>query len=198
MVAEHSALPTVPRLAAPGLDARQLHRGYCDCPRGHWYGPDYLLRALAREFRDGYAQWLAQQVEDAGVASPQAPWLNLLWFDPGLAATPPSSLPTLRHFEDMGIVSARSGWSGDESLVVFRDVSAQDMPIEGRRGEQNQSMFTIRLSKQAAVWRNVVALSWARLGQTPRTVQASTRGDFWRFSAAGRAVTLDWTTLPQQ
>ena len=91
-----------------------------DCPRSHWYGPGYLLRALAREFRDGYAQWLAQQVEDADVASPQAPWLNLLWFDPGLPATPPSSLPTLRHFEDMGIVSARSGWSGDESLVVFK------------------------------------------------------------------------------
>ena len=346
-----------------------------DCPRSHWYGPDYLLRALAREFRDGYAQWLAQQVEDAGVASPQAPWLNLLWFDPGVPATPPSSLPTLRHFEDMGIVSARSGWSGDESLVVFKcgpflghkavqeftydpggghvhpdanhfvlfgagewlvrddgyrskwtgqhntllvdgqgqlgegkewfdgtqplavkarprivrvsssadvdqmtgdataaypsdlglrrhlrhlvflkpdvllvcdevrtdkprrlelcfhpesrqaerdgkafvmrgaksvlrleplgessevDVSAQDMPIEGRRGEQNQSMFTIRLSKQAAVWRNVVALSWEKLGQSPKTVQASTEGDVWRFSAGGRAVTLDWTTLPRQ
>jgi hypothetical protein len=91
-----------------------------DCPRSHWYGPDYLLCALAREFRDGYAQWLAQQVEDAGVAAPQAPWLNLLWFDPGQPAAPPSSLPTLRHFEDMGIVSARSGWSGDESLVVFK------------------------------------------------------------------------------
>jgi hypothetical protein len=346
-----------------------------DCPRGHWYGPDYLLRELARQFRDSYAQWLAQQVEDAGVASPESPWLNLLWFDPGLPAASPSSLPTLRHFEDMGIVSARSDWSGDESLVVFKcgpflghkgvqeftydaggghvhpdanhfvlfgagewlirddgyrwkwtgqhntllvdgrgqmgegkewfdgtqplalkarprivrvssnadldqmtgdataayppelglrrhlrhlvflkpdvllvcdevrtdeprrlelrfhpesrqaerdgqafvmrgaksilrleplgessevDVSAQDMPIEGRRGEQNQSMFTIRLSKQAAVWRNVVALSWARLGQTPKTVQASTEGDVWRFSAGGRAVTLDWSTLPQQ
>jgi hypothetical protein len=36
-----------------------------DCPRGHWYGPDYLLRGLAREFQDGHAQWLAQQVGDA-------------------------------------------------------------------------------------------------------------------------------------
>jgi len=52
-----------------------------DCPRSHWYGPDYLLRGLAREFHDGYAQWLAQEIEDAGVASPGAPWLNLLWFD---------------------------------------------------------------------------------------------------------------------
>jgi hypothetical protein len=26
----------------------------------------------------------------------------------------------MRHFEDMGIVSARTGWGGDESLVVFK------------------------------------------------------------------------------
>jgi hypothetical protein len=26
----------------------------------------------------------------------------------------------LRHFEDLGIVSARSDWSGDESLLVFK------------------------------------------------------------------------------
>ncbi len=31
-----------------------------DCPRGHWYGPDYLLRGLARRFQDGHAQWLAK------------------------------------------------------------------------------------------------------------------------------------------
>lgn len=34
--------------------------------------------------------------------------------------TPPADLPTLRHFSDMEIVSARSDWSGDESLVVFK------------------------------------------------------------------------------
>src|SRR5262249_23158455 len=33
---------------------------------------------------------------------------------------PPADLPTLRHFADLGIVSARSGWSGDESLVVLK------------------------------------------------------------------------------
>ena len=91
-----------------------------DCPRSHWYGPDYILRALAREFRDGHAQWLAQQADEAGVASAGAPWLNLLWFDPSLPVKAPSSLPTLRHFDDMDLVSARTDWSGEESLVVFR------------------------------------------------------------------------------
>jgi hypothetical protein len=342
-----------------------------DCPRSHWYGPDYLLRGLAREFHDSYAQWLAQQIDEAEVASPGAPWLNLVWFDPSLRATSPSSLPTLRHFEDMDIVSARSDWSGDESLVVFKcgpclghkavqeftydpggghvhpdanhfvlfgagewlirddgyrakwtgqhntllvdgrgqlgegkqwfeaaqalaakarpkivrasssadldqmtgeasqaypaelglgrhlrhllflkpevllvcdevvtdtprrlelrfhpesrqaaregnafvmrgaksvlrleplvtspevSVSAEDLAIEGRQGEPNQSMFTVRLSKQAAVWRNAVALSWSKLGQPTKTVRASMEGEVWKFSVDGRVVTLDWTS----
>jgi len=91
-----------------------------DCPRSHWYGPDYLLRGLARAFRDRHAQWLAQEMDEANVASAGAPWLNLVWFDPTVPAQPPTALPTLRHFGDLGIVSARSDWSGDESLVVFK------------------------------------------------------------------------------
>ncbi len=100
-------------------------RGDCivdiaDCPRGHWYGPDYLLRGLAHEFHDPCAQWLAEQVDAANVAASGAPWLNLLWYDPGVPTESPGNLPTLHHFDDMDIVSARSDWSGNESLVVFK------------------------------------------------------------------------------
>jgi hypothetical protein len=91
-----------------------------DCPRGNWYGPDYILRALAREYRDGHAQWLAAEVDAANIDSPGARWLNLIWLDPEVPARPPTPLPTLRHFEDMGIVSARTDWSGNESLLVFK------------------------------------------------------------------------------
>jgi hypothetical protein len=91
-----------------------------DCPRGNWYGPDYLLRALAREYRDGHAQWLAQEIDTAKVDSPEARWLNLIWYDPKLRPVPPTDLATLHHFPDMGIVSARSDWSGDEALVAFK------------------------------------------------------------------------------
>ncbi len=91
-----------------------------DCPRSHWYGPEYLLRGLARQYRDGHAQWLAQQIDEADVASAEASWLNVIWFDPSVPMKSPETRPTLHHFDDMGIVSARSGWSGDESLVVFK------------------------------------------------------------------------------
>jgi hypothetical protein len=73
-------------------------------------------------------------------------------------------------------------------------VSAGDLAIEGRHGEDNQRMFTIRLSKQAATWRNAVALSWSKSGQLPTKVLASTAGDVWKFSVHGRAATLDWTS----
>ena len=91
-----------------------------DCPRGNWYGPDYLLRGLAGEYRDGHAQWLAQQLDEANIASGEARWLNLIWYDPTVQPAPPTDLSTLRHFDDMGLVSARSDWSGDESLVVLK------------------------------------------------------------------------------
>jgi hypothetical protein len=91
-----------------------------DCPRGHWYGPEYLLRGLARQYRDGHAQWLAQEIDAARVAASGATWLNLLWYDPTVPPKGPESLPTLHHFQDLGIASARSDWSGDESLVVFK------------------------------------------------------------------------------
>ena len=91
-----------------------------DCPRNHWYGPEYLLRMLAREYRDGHAQWLADEIDRANVPSTGASWLNLVWYDPELASIPPTKLPTLHHFDDMDIVSARSDWSGNESLVVLK------------------------------------------------------------------------------
>jgi hypothetical protein len=91
-----------------------------DCPRYHWYGPDYQLRGLAAEYRDGTAQWLAGQVDGHGTEAPVSPWLNVLWFDAGVKEAAPGPKDTARHFEDFGIVSARSNWSGDESLVVFK------------------------------------------------------------------------------
>ncbi len=91
-----------------------------DCPRSHWYGPDHILRHLAQRYRDGHAQWLAEQVDQADVDAPGARWLNLIWYDPSVRPIGPQDIPTLHHFEDMGIVSARTGWGGDENLIVFK------------------------------------------------------------------------------
>jgi len=341
-----------------------------DCPRGNWYGPDYLLRGVAREYRDGYAQWLAQQIDEADVDSPAARWLNLIWFDPTLEAKPPDDRPTLHHFDDMDIVSARSDWSGDESLVVFKcgpyighkavqeftydpggghvhpdanhfvlfaggewlirddgyrakwtgqhntllingkgqlgegrmwfngaeplrlkarprvtraastpeldqvtgdateayprdlglrhyirhllflkpdvlivvddieldeaselelrfhpeqrqverdggallirgeqaglrlepltgedvSIAAEDVAAEGRHGERDVSMFTVRLNTKRAQWRDAVALSWAMANDEPAKVTLQADSDIWTFTVGDRIVTLNWTT----
>jgi hypothetical protein len=91
-----------------------------DSMRSDEYGPDHILYRLAALNRDPRAQWLAGEVRRAGVTNSSSQWLDLLWYDPSLGPQSPAGLPTLRHFEDMGIVSARSGWSGEESLVVFK------------------------------------------------------------------------------
>ena len=93
---------------------------YGDSPRSTGYGPDYQLRALAAEYGDGHAQWLAGQFDRRNVAHTVSRWLNLIWYDPTVPEIPPDDLPTLHHFEDIGIVTARSDWSGDESFIFFK------------------------------------------------------------------------------
>ena len=93
---------------------------FADAPRYWWYGPDYMLRKLAAEYRDGHAQWLADETDKAGVCKCSACFLNLLWYDPTVKPKPPTDLPTFKHFDDMELVFMRSGWDGDESLFAFK------------------------------------------------------------------------------
>ena len=89
-----------------------------DCGRSNWN--IHQLYALAKEYKDGHAQWLAQQLNKNGSGSNRGTWINLLWYDLAVPEKSPSDLPTLYHFDDIDIVSARSDWSGNESLVFFK------------------------------------------------------------------------------
>lgn len=93
---------------------------FADAERENWFGPAYSLRGLATRFRDSHAQWLAAKLDSRKLSKDESSWLNLVWLDPTVPAITPTDLATLRHFTDMGIVSARSDWSGGESLVVFK------------------------------------------------------------------------------
>jgi hypothetical protein len=93
---------------------------FSDANREPWYGPDHLLRWLASRNKDGVSQWLADMVVSKNVGVQTAPWLALLWKDPTVKPVSPKNTPTLRYFENMGIVSARSDWSGNEALVIFK------------------------------------------------------------------------------
>lgn len=83
-------------------------------------GPDHILRALAAEYDDEYAQYYARILDESGTLLSPNGWLNLIWYDPSVVEKSTDSLPTLAHFEDQGIVSARSDWSGDESFLFYK------------------------------------------------------------------------------
>ena len=93
---------------------------FADGPRSDWYGPDYMLRKLAAEYRDGHAQWLANALRGADLCNDAAAFLNLLWADPSVPAQPPTDLPTFEHFDDLDLVFMRSSWDGDEALMAFK------------------------------------------------------------------------------
>lgn len=101
----------------------------------------HVVRRLAGEYRNGYMQWLADRderfdaaAEHPGVYRSPYTWLenrpyassmmhalawNVLWFDPSVESRPPDDLPIAHHFENQGIVIARSGWGPDASVVTF-------------------------------------------------------------------------------
>ena len=93
---------------------------YADGPRSDWYGPDYLLRKLASEYRNGYAQTLADELDKSGFVGRSACFLNLLWYDKTVAPLPLASLPVSHYFDDMGLVFMRTGWDGKENVSSFK------------------------------------------------------------------------------
>lgn len=89
-----------------------------DAPRYAWYGPEHIFRELARLNNDPVSQWFAFENNTANTN--YSHWFNLLSYNPGLASTSPALLPTMKYFANMGIVSARSDWSGSESMIIFK------------------------------------------------------------------------------
>lgn len=117
----------------------------------------HLLRRLASLFRDGRAQWLAEQDEAFDLkrgpksvyqapyegssyrarrteyphpASQCVAW-NMLWYDPTVRPKPPEGLPRCRHFANQDVAILRNSW--DEQAAV---VSLSCGPLGGHRCAQ--------------------------------------------------------------
>jgi len=91
-----------------------------DSPRQSWYGPNHILRKLAAEYRDRYAQQRALELDKRGNPPNGSEWQGILWFDADLKGKAIDDYPTFTNFHDIGIVSTRSSWSGNESMLVFK------------------------------------------------------------------------------
>ncbi|MFV0468812.1 MAG: heparinase II/III family protein [Dysgonomonas sp.] len=88
-----------------------------DSKRFTWSGPEHIFRGLAAVNKDGISQWYANE---SGKGKINISWYNIVFYDPTVEPISPETLPTLKYFSNMGIVSARSDWSGKESMVVFK------------------------------------------------------------------------------
>jgi hypothetical protein len=98
---------------------------FADSPRYNWYGPDHLLNKLASEYNDGYAQWLADEIHEQRIEDAASDgWINLLWYNKDIVAQHANQLPAFKHFTDLDMITARSGWDGNESLVFFKSGAA--------------------------------------------------------------------------
>ncbi|MDF2926940.1 MAG: hypothetical protein K0R57_5854 [Paenibacillaceae bacterium] len=93
---------------------------FADSSRSDIDGIVYIMGKLAAEYKLGFAQWLSKEALEKKIGNTRNFWLSILWYDPQVEAVQPGSLPAMRHFDDMGFVSARSDWSGKESIVAFK------------------------------------------------------------------------------
>jgi hypothetical protein len=71
------------------------------------------------------------------------------------------------------------------------NINAEDIPGEGRHGEADWSMFTIRMNTRSSHWRNAVALSWAT-EDGPVDVNLKETQNIWTLSAGNRTVEFNW------
>ena len=91
-----------------------------DSPTGNWNGPSLHLRFIAAEYGDATAQWLAQQIEEAGIDVWSSQWMSVLYADPDLEPVQPKDSETLKWFRDLDHVIARSDWSGNEDILSMK------------------------------------------------------------------------------
>lgn len=118
----YSALPRSAWVAGPPENrARALAFVHLSDTDGrHWNGPDTQLRLVARRYRDGYAQGLADESARAQINGDASSYFNLFYHDETVAPRKPDDLPTMHHFKDKDVVFLRSGWDEQASVLAIK------------------------------------------------------------------------------
>jgi hypothetical protein len=116
-IPDFNTMPGNPDFANCVMSFGDSHRDY----RSH--GPVHILCRLASEYNNGCAQWLADEMIQRGVGVTDfdfRAWANLLWYDETIIPASLSNLPTVKHFEDIGWITTRSGWDEDAVMIGFK------------------------------------------------------------------------------
>ncbi|MFI2104226.1 hypothetical protein ACH436_13100 [Isoptericola sp. NPDC019693] len=115
--------------AAPGYEEIVDHGDCHDRRSGHSVA---LYRILASRYGIGEAQWLADTVAErffwreayeSGVKPGVLPeaWAELLWYDASVAPVDPATtVAGQAAFEDLGLLTHRTSWDADATLVSFK------------------------------------------------------------------------------
>lgn len=93
---------------------------------GVTYAPFSILRFIASQYNNGYAQWLAQQIlsQTSRNTSTAALYVfEFFYYNPSVTPVSPTVLPTSRTFNDLGAVTWRTGW-GNSDLIFGLKSSA--------------------------------------------------------------------------
>jgi hypothetical protein len=73
-----------------------------------------ILYRLAREYRDGYAQWTAHRMTQS---RDHADIMSFLWYDPSLESRSPTDLPATRLFPGLSWAFLRSRWDDPQAIL---------------------------------------------------------------------------------
>ena len=96
----------------------------------------HLMRKLASEYNNGYAQWMADREEEYDFQKSKLPdnWIikrgyeppalhsvgwSFLWYNPTVRSKSPNDLPLYHYFENQGLMILKSGWDKNDITFTF-------------------------------------------------------------------------------
>lgn len=144
-----------------------------------------LLCGVAREARDGIAQWQAHRVLER--ASPERIGLfDLIYYDLSVPERSPAELPPCRVFRSVQIATFRSGWDEDAVYMHFHggsntwshchlDLNAFTLAAYGERlafdhgsWSYTPHYFRVIEPQVSTAWHNTIVIDGADQRQAPR------------------------------
>ena len=78
-----------------------------------------VMYRVAARLKDPQAQAVAERYASFGHSNLEEFW-TLLWRDPSLKPAAMDSIPLSHHFEDSGVVYARTSWNKDATAIAFK------------------------------------------------------------------------------
>lgn len=167
------------------LYSGRIDTRYCDYNVAWDHHLHSLLFLAARRFRDGEAQWLPLHEANHTVIpyddcrcwefAPNWDILNYLWYDESIAPLTPTRIGHSKHFEGVGIVMMRSGWSKDDVWLVTKCGATDSHSLHA----QPENRFDIKGFGETLS--DVIITDYASVTDNFNTVLVNGKGQSWLY-----------------